>query len=485
MADEIAEVVKVELEGIEMVVKGSVAAVTGLLKGITAIYRFEKESKDKKDEKKLNEAGEKSMAEIMKISKDGPAQVIMVSEKNYQDIMEDAEKKGFRICRLIDFDSTDGKIPIAVPYQDAAMFSVFSNSFLEKEIRETEETINNYDKSIAKQYEKVNQASPEEKDAEEAKLKDLQQAREEAKQHLEKSQEFHDNPAMSFQDYLMTGKGTEFEKDPDKAVTEYEQGVEIGREFSIKECLQPVRDPSQAPDSMMRFYLPESGTVVRRSFQTDQDTGLLYSTYSLKTDQGEMFEFSDRGVAKADWDEKVLPEILDKAEVIESTKCRIFNSEEAMETYISKHNQIQPLSEKNVEEKLKDGQEVFHQADAGREIEAAVIENRKKLASADKNQNSVILQFPADRIMQKDGKLQVQISDSEMLQIPGIDSAKMKDGRLSLVLPKEEIITHLTVDPESGTRTSREITAEKGKELLVGKQNGIKPESHKLQNGRK
>lgn len=462
--DEIAQVCQIEIAGVQMVVKGGVEVAKWMLKAIRALIvcdpktipgalrerhvqrKEEKAQKKEEDEEEkleagLATAGAHSQEEIMKISaqQGGTMQIIDIPESRTAEILDILEANGVRYAGIVDFIPDDGKIPIMFAPQDAAIVTRVVNSFYKEKLAADEDICREYNTRIAETKEKLlHEADPEEKERLENVLANLQQAREEKvamidyeKKHIE------EGGVYSFEEYLMQSKNTEFEKDPDKAVTEYEYGVDIGKSYAAKECMQPIRDPELIPETKLRFVLPETGVTITRSFEKDPETDLAYSTYNFKTESGEMYEFSDHNYSPKTWSEKILPDLLDKAGILEDTPCRVFNSEARLEAYQKYHNQVTPHSEENVKKALSEGKEVFTSADAKKEIEHAVSESMKGRASASIVNDRVKISVDPEMLMRQHGKLSLQMENGDAYLFSGMENERIEGRKFVFELKKD------------------------------------------------
>ena len=192
------------------------------------------------------------------------------------------------------------------------MFSAIVQASLHKDISESQKILDSYNEEISELKEKLLHVDAGERNFIRTRIENLEQARDELMNILEEKKSMAENGGiMSFQDYLATAAGTEFEKDPEKAMAEFAKGVEMGPKVTAKECMQPIRSKAAMPDSEVRFYSPEMGVTVTRKFEVEND--VVYSIYSFKTEKGELYEFSDKGMTKAEWNTQTLPQMLDKA----------------------------------------------------------------------------------------------------------------------------------------------------------------------------
>lgn len=248
MADDIAQVVQIEMQGMTMAIKGTVQVAEWFMQAIKALmnYRGEKkeekaEKKKKKQERRLEKAGEKrGIADIMKLSENiGVPQVVNVPEEHLQEFLELSTKNGARFCQLVDLDATDGKKPIFFPPQDLIIADNILKNFDEKDRMKLEQDKDKIEKEITELMEKSYDAAESEK-VELGNRIDI--LNDEVVEIVDMRNDILQGNAMiSFEEYLLLAKGTEFEKDPDKAISELEQGVELGKSLSISTCLQPIR----------------------------------------------------------------------------------------------------------------------------------------------------------------------------------------------------------------------------------------------------
>lgn len=454
MADEIAQVCQLEIEGTTMVIKGSVKVIAWLAQAIKALLQDAAERNAERGGQKHN------MNDIWKLSKDGPPQVIMVDEKNLDTVLKAAEKAGLRWTRVTDFDSTDGKTPICLPPQDMALFSAIVQSSLQKAISESQKILDGYNEEIAELKEKLLHADAGERNYIRTRIENLEQARDELKDILNDKKTMVENDGvMSFQDYLATSVGTEFEKDPEKAMAEYAKGVDMGPSLEAKDCMQPIRSKALMPDNAIRFYVPDMGVAITRKFEIEND--IVYSNYSFKSESGEMYEFSDKDMTKAEWNARILPGMLDKAGIQEDTPCRAFDSEEKMQAYEKYHNNTTLKSEERfafAERKLLG----FSTAEAEQNIRYALEDKMKGIASAKVDENEVHISVPVEQLIQKDGKVSIQAGDT-LYQFEGVIPRAKDDGIYTIAIKKDSVVMVKEKDGSekqiSGVRAQKDIFA--------------------------
>ena len=439
MADEIAQVCEMEIEGVKIAIKGSVEVAQMLARMLRAIIKHHKDSREKSSEKKLNEPGEKIPSQIMKMS-EGPAEILQVSDRDLQELVRLGEKNGLHFSYTIDFDANDKRTPIYIPAQEMALWGMLLKTVHMQHEAEDQDMIASYGKQLSEEKEKLLNASPEEKDAIQTKIKNLTQAKTEAEEWINEENEYvnSEHPSITLMDYLKQAKGTEFEMNPEKAVAEMDQGVELGGKLSAKECFQPIRAKCMIPDTKYFFYYPDTGSVVTRQFHVDEDTGLVYSNYALKTKEGEIYQYSDKGMTKDMWNEQKLPNLLDKAGMIEGTQCRMFDTQEKLKDYITKHNNVKSQAEIDIENKIRAGEPVFQSAETEREIVNAVNEKHKGIASAKVDENIVTISMDPNTMFRQGGKLSIRLEDGQTLLIGSMTNERIENGKATFDIKRDD-----------------------------------------------
>lgn len=459
MADEIAQVCQLEIEGAKIVLKGSVKVIAWLAQALKALM-------EKGATKITEHKGEKSMKDIWKLSKDAPPQVIVIDDADLKNVLSAAEKAGLRWCPVPDLNANDGKTPICIPPQDAGLFSAIVQRYLTDDITESQKILNSYNADIAELKEKLLHASPEKRNEIRSKIENIEQARDELSAILDdKKNSLEKGCTLSFQDYLSSGAGTEFEKDPEKAMAEYEKGVDIAPSFSAVECMQPIRNKALMPDSKIRFYVPEIGVSITREFKIED--GVVYSNYSFKTEKGEMFEFTDKGKTKEEWNSAILPEMLDKAGILEDTKCRVFDSKERLEAYSKYFNNVLLNSEVKLTE---EGKLVFSSAEVENEIRTSVNDMLKSMASAKVDENQVELVIPPEKLVAKRGKINVIVNENTTFVLKNVKPGpKQYDGNYNISISKDSMVT-IQEKSKPAKKVSAEIAS---KELHLARQMAV------------
>lgn len=467
MADEIAQVCQMEIEGIKMVFKGTLETAQILMRMIRSIIEFSKKQFEKRNEKQLLLPGEKDLKDIIKLSS-GPPQILKIPESLVQDILEEGSKKGLHFSYIIDFDPNDGMVPIVFTAEEASIWAAIINAKTSVKLEEDTEKIKDYDTKISEEKEKMHNAkTPEEREAIKTRLENLEQAREEAAKSLADTEELckQENMGMSLTDYLKSAKGTEFEKNPEKAIAELEKGVEIGPQITAKECLQPIRDKSYMPNTALMFYLPDTGSIITREFFEDKETGLMYSNYSFKTQDGEIHRYTDHNLTSEKWNQEILPNLMDKANLIEGTDCRMFDKLDKLHAYLQYHNQVRPESEIRIEKAIKEGQPVFSSAETEQEVNHAISQKMKGLVSARVENERITISVDPNQLVRQGGKLSLRLDGGNTFLISGMDNERIEGGKAVFEIEKDAKILHIK-DNFSDYPQTNQITGVECKEMI-------------------
>lgn len=418
MADEIAQAVQIELEGTKIFIKGSMQLISWLAKAISSLIRVYKD-------KVLYEPGECSTRDIIKMSGGVTPPAFEIDEKYKNEFLDLVIKNKLHYSLLIDFDLTDGKIPILVPANEAAAFTQIIEAFTKKKLSEEEAALKKVQGEVDELKEKLLSTNDNQKFYLETKLENVQQSKNELMAMHENTLKTYDekNYAIPLERYLSKAKGTEFERDPDKAVAEYNKGVVIARDMDVKDCMQPIRSPYLVPVSKVQYYVPNKDITIERTYH--EDNGIIYSKYSFKTRMGEMYEFSDKDMTRDKWNNEELPKILDIAGIVDCVKCKIFEKIEQVKAYFTYFDKTPPLSEsRNV---------VFSNAEVISEAEFAIEEKLKGMASAKVIDNRIEFVVPQDKLFSQNGKVVYAPDGLEgtIYMFEHITPGALKDGMLS------------------------------------------------------
>lgn len=471
-ADEIAQVCELEVQGVKMVFKGSLEVIAFMARAIKALLSSGKNTAEWLHEKKINKKGDKTFKDIVELSNGAPPQALNIRETDFDEVIRLAEKQGLHYHIATDFIPNDGMMPILITPQEAPLWGQIYKAVAAQRLDEDKKNVSGYDKLISEEKEKLNGEKEPGKIAKiQSKIENLEQAKQEASKWVDYDEEVlnKDDVTMSFQNYLMSAKGTAFEKSPEVAMAEYEKGVEIGRSFSAKESFQPVRDQSLMPDSKLMFYVPEIGAIVTREFHQDEQTKLVHSDYYVKTANGEIFTCSDKDITKDKWNESVLPKLLDKAGILEGTECRAFNSEEKLKCFLKYHDKIESPAQKNIEAALSEGREVFSSAEAKNEVLNFISEQSKGFASAAVTDEEYEITCDPKMLVKENGKLKLILSDDESLVFSKTDNEGItKNGMARFTINDESNATFVKKNDQAirGIAVSPAEAQSKIKEML-------------------
>ena len=236
MADEIAQVCEMELNGVKMVFKASLEVAAFMARAIKAMFNFGVKTKGKIDDSKLKEPGKKDIRDIFKLSEGAPPQALDIREVDIDEVIRVATSKGLHYCECVDFTPNDGLVPLMIPAQEAAVWGQIYKAVASMRLDEDKQSVNDYGHQIAEEEEKLLSCTdPKEKEKIETKIENLKQAKDEVQQWVDYGEDVVNGEKVtdSFQEFLKKSEGTDFEKNPEVAMAEYEKGVEIGAKFSM------------------------------------------------------------------------------------------------------------------------------------------------------------------------------------------------------------------------------------------------------------
>lgn len=476
MADEIAQVVALEVDGVKLAFKASLEVSQFLARALRALIESGKiyadERKEAKTEKELRSSGEKKISEIFKLSEGNPPQALDIRETDFDEVVRLAENNGLHYAKCIDFTPNDGLKPVMIPAQEAVVWSQIYKAVASKRLEEDKKVVTGYDKSIQEEMEKLLSCrNDEERELTETRIENLQQAKSEAKRWVDYGEDVanKEDATMTIQDYIRQSEGTDFEKSPEIATAEYEKGVEIGAKLGAKESLQPIRDKNYIPQSKYMFYVPDTGAIITRDFRIDKETGLAYSYYSLKTQEGELYRCSDKDMTKDKWNRTELPKLMDKAGILEETECRAFNTEEKLQAYLTYHGKVKSPAQENIEKQLREGKQVFSSAEAKREILNAVSEHEKGLASASVKNEALELICDPKILTRENGRLLMRLSDDESITFAKVSGEGISEnGMATFKINDESDVTFVKKTDRAKTEISISLqeAQQKVKEML-------------------
>ena len=461
MADEIAQVCELEMQGVKMVFKATLEVATFVMRAMKAFINASGDLWDKYKTFKLEKKGKKTFKELLELCNGGPPQALNIREEDFEEVLRLAEKNGLHYTITTDFNPNDGMVPLLITPQEAPAWGQTYKAVAAQRLDEDKKSVSGYDRLIAEEKEKLlNEKEPSQIAKIQVKIENLEQAKQESSKWVDYGEDVlnKDDVSISFQDYLKEAKGTDFERSPELAIAENEKGVEIGHSFSAKESFQPIRDKSLMPETKLMFYVPKLGAVVTREFHQEEQTGLVYSDYAVKTKEGEIFRCSDKDTTKEKWNDSILPKLLDKAGMLEGTECRAFNNEEKLKSYLAYHNKIASPAQKNIQKALDEDREVFSNAEAKNEVLNAVSERSKGFASANVTDTGYEIICDFNRLVRDKGKLKMTLSEDECIVFSrtvdeGIDKNGMakftinEESNAIFIKTKDRTVTQIAITP--------------------------------------
>ena len=179
--------------------------------------------------------------------------------------------------------------------------------------------------------------------------------------------------------------------------------------------------------------------------------------------------FTDHNMTKAQWNEKILPDILQNGGMLEGTMCCAFNSEEKLVNYLDYHGKVENPAKQRVEEKLKNGEPVFSSAETKHEILQALEEQDKGFASAKVDENTFHIMCTPNMFTNQGGKLDFKVSEDEHIQFSavGIIAELGSKGMFKMTINKEsnpvfvkqvgEAKTTIPITPKEAKRRMDEV----------------------------
>ncbi len=463
MAEEVAQVVEMEYKGVYYLLKGSHEVIASIIRGIRALSEWQ-------HEKYLNKPGSCSWQKIQEVS-EGTAPVIELPKEMFEKTIKNPKKFGdeyispfeyycqendLRYCIMPDLNPDDDYIPIGVPSQDLAIHQKQMKSWMSRRKEDEESKDKDYEEKIqAKKEEIANARTPEEKEKLEGELAELVQAKEENMDKLEETKDkmSRDN-TLTFEEYLRQGKGTNFEKDPEKALA-MEPEVGIVREFMPVECMVPIRDEGLVPDSKELFYSQKTKDnelfTIKRTFEHDEN-GVFYSVYSATDakDPSVVRTFSDRGLTREAWMKK-LPEMLKYAGMLADQPTTALQSEDRLKAYIKG-------LDSNFSKAQDEGPEEEKQY-SSKEAKEFVEEAKHEKQQADRYDESLYttITVPAATVMSDDeGKMSLELAGGLVSGAPVTNATKKT---ATLKINSDDVFEMKNTDGE--------ITKIKGKDIIA------------------
>lgn len=445
--DEIGQVVRLEIEGMKMAIKAPVQIAAFFGRLIRALIRYnsaeqkleridyrDRLAATKRKSELKNITGECSIRDIHLMS-DGAMYMIVNPHDEYFDaFIEKAKEAGLHFARTYDFDSTDKRTPLAIPPEEKMLYDKLLKDFEDSIDFKYRTELHRYDNLISDCKEKLHaidmKQSTENREPILADLESFQEAQKEVRDYFERKEDL--SHVMAFDDYIRGAKNTEFVSNPEKAVEKAVEGAQVGKRFRLKDVLQPIRSEIKTPASKIYFYLPENGSVIKREFIQDHETGLMYSNYSVKNNNEWEQSKTDFGQTTQKWNDGLLPYLMKDAGALENAECYIFTDEESLNKHVKaneKYNNRHSESEENAKKKYDIDGTPFSSNDIAQEVFRGKDEQKKARASEPITNDNLEMEVRCDdkALTNMFGRVRVKISDNEYLEFSNIIGLH-KDG---------------------------------------------------------
>ena len=459
MADEISQVMDMEIKGVYYLLRGSKEAIVLMARAIDAVSTWQ-------HKKWLEKPGSCSWQKIQQAS-EGMAPILEFPKEMFEETVDLSKEKdmpgkgmispfeyycrkhGLRYCIMPDLDPDDDYIPVAVPSQEFAIHDEQIKSYMRKRIKAEEDKDAGYEKKIKDEEQKLKGAqSVSEKEDIRHKIIMLQDAKEQNSALLGESREkLEKGNVIEFTDYLKQGSGTVMDEDPETALMQAESCGLI-RQFGADECMAPIRDASLIPEGREVYYCQKAGKdgllTIRRRFETDED-GLAFSIYSVTDPEtGKDTDMvSDRGCSKEIWEEK-LPGMLKGAGMLKDDPFIVIKDRAALEDY-------EAGLRTNFTKARTDGQGILK--DAKDAVSAGWAELRKKKAYEKSFYETVTV--PASRLCPSDGRVLSLDTGSGLIE--GIKLVDMEGDTARISIKRDGKYRLISDDGKNRSITGSEV----------------------------
>ena len=409
MSDEVGMVVKCEMDGVTYAIKASVKVAQFIANLLKSVMGYAKQ-------KKLELPGEHKLKDIIKLS-EGDIATFHIPEGYVSEMASRLKSAGVPFSMLADLNKSDGKAPIAVPSQFSSVTSSICKDILSMAMSESDKVLQDTDKKINENREKLLHASPSDRSKLNREIEHLQKSKEEVEKLLSGFQkDFNkDDLSMSFSDYLASGRGTTAEKDPSGVLKSMEKGGESVQYFDAKDVFEPIRSTALVPDSKVSFIIPETGSVVTRKFEVD-DNGIVYSLYSFKDkfnrdildDNGKPVVFSDRDVTTEEWmngsvKNANVKEMYDLTGISEGTVCEYYSTELAAKAAIERLTSYQEDFHKLAKKKESIRDDSFSSDEVANEVRQAASDDIRGRVNAELIKDRSVFEVSSDHVYNQYG----------------------------------------------------------------------------------
>lgn len=170
--DEISQAAQIELEGVQIFIKGSMQVISWLSQALLSLCHVVKDKID-------HRGGERSFQQIIKLSQPDMPQTIQIDDKFKEEFLQYAKEQGLQYCKAVDFDLTDGRTPIMVPANQMPAYATILDAFQKRKISEEEAALKKVKNEIDELKEKLLTADEREAPLLETTLENKVQAKDE------------------------------------------------------------------------------------------------------------------------------------------------------------------------------------------------------------------------------------------------------------------------------------------------------------------
>ena len=294
MADEVAQVIETEIQGIKFVFEGSLEIVKGTVKMLQAMIRAGERHHEKREEKNLNAAGEKTYSEMLKLSGNEIPAGFEVPADKIEEIKEKITAAGLHWAPCADPNPLDNTGYLWVAANEAPYVAQLIKPYLMANEQKELDSLAELRAQKAEVDEKLETATGEEKKELEILSQKLEGAITESKERLADAERINANGGnLSLTDYMDKIQGTELATDPEKALTELSEGIHPGQVIAANEALKSIELAKNIPgvtkeDIVQKmdagepikttYVLPDAGVTITREFYADKQKEVKLNT---------------------------------------------------------------------------------------------------------------------------------------------------------------------------------------------------------------
>lgn len=340
--DEMGEIMKLEMDGIVLMGKFSVLFARQLM----ALFKWSQ--KKIIENPRSNEVSIKRIYQMCASQGKGQPVVMQLPKEYLEEILAQAEEKGLHYATMIDLDVTDGCIPILITPEESIVWKQINDIYLSKVENAQSEAVDDTQalidaaKAEAAQY----PADSKERLAAMQKIEDLETLQKEQQEVLDYTKGMHEtNGETTLAQYFASAKNTDFARDPEMAVAEFEKGVPLSKHFDAAGAFSRVYDTKNFPGDIVYISAAGCDTAFQRTFLKDEN-GIGYSEFSFKNKNGDIIRLNqsmnaEQAKEAGCFGKDQLNEYLKACGVSPSAVFRVDVGTEAYQTYKKYHNNVE------------------------------------------------------------------------------------------------------------------------------------------------